>query len=276
MLRSSFVRPVIAYLIVVSAFVLARAAEVISTSDLITGLSVVIGSIPAVYLAVFQVRETQRENDRTRSAELRRNLEAEAFQTITAAVVQLTKALSDVGSIYSVAVVTLRAPEPNEHTFRELAYGYMPRVVAVYRAKSEFVFAVESYEIALLRYHHLRIFIQHRLDDIAARLQEFGSSTAAMAAGDWKSDPELERIRVASAEVAELFHTVQSYLLDYRIEVMNGLLGDLFDRKVPRRRPLLSSIKTLAEVATPQAVAAEDNRRIIDAVTGVSRDYGAA
>jgi len=144
-------------------------------------------------------------------------------------------------------------------------------VLAVYRAKSDFVFAVEAYEIALLRYHHLRIFIQHRLDDIARAISDLARSFGHLSPAADVPEAELERVRASCETLSNEFHAIQSYLLDYRIEVMNGLLGDLFDRQVPRRHPLSANFKTLTEVATPEAVAAEDQRRVIDAVTGLSR-----
>ncbi len=49
---------------------------------------------------------------------------------------------------------------------------------------------------------------------------------------------------------------------------MNSLAGPLFDRRIARRRPLKSSIKTLVELGTPEAVPAEEQHRLIEAVVG--------
>jgi hypothetical protein len=258
--------PVLAYALVVIVFIAARAIGLISTTDLVTGVSVVLAVFPGIYLAAVQIRETQAENDRIRTAELRRALEVEAFKTVTSAIVKLTESLANLGSIYGIAFVTLRSPAPSDSTLRDLK-NHMPRVLALYRAKTDFVFAVEAYEIALLPYHHLRIYIQHRLDDLIATITAFGRSIP-FDMEQSKIDPELQRIIKTASTISADFHALQSYLLDYRIEIMNGLLGDLFERVVPRRKPLMAHYKTLVEVATPKLVDAENQRRIIDAVTG--------
>ena len=40
-----------------------------------------------------------------------------------------------------------------------------------------------------------------------------------------------------------------SYLIDYRIELMNSMLGEIFDSTVPHRKPKDPNIKTLIEIA---------------------------
>jgi len=120
-------KPIFAYVAATATFVIARTRELISTSDLVTGLAVVIGALPAVYLAAVQIRESQAENDRIRAAELRRGLEVDAFKTLTCAIVRLTKQLSEIGSIYGVAVVMLRDPYPKEPTLRDLMANHTPR-----------------------------------------------------------------------------------------------------------------------------------------------------
>jgi len=266
--------PVLAYAVVVTLFIAARAIGLISTSDLVTGVSVVLAVLPGLYLAAVQIRETQAENDRLRTAELRRELEVEAFKSVTSAIVKLTQSLSSLGSIYGIAFVTLRGPTPSDATLRDLQ-NHMPRVIALHRAKADFVFAVEAYEIARLPYHHLRIFIQHRLDDLIASITAFGRSIS-FDLEQSKTTQELQRTMDSATAVSADFLALILYLHDYRIELTNGLLGDLFDRVVPRRKPLMTQYKTLTEVATPELVAAEDQRRIIEAVTGWPPHDGAA
>ncbi|MBN2180255.1 MAG: hypothetical protein JW743_12615 [Deltaproteobacteria bacterium] len=47
---------------------------------------------------------------------------------------------------------------------------------------------------------------------------------------------------------------VQCYLIDYRIELMNHILGEIFDCKVPERKPHDPKFKTLKEIAIPEEV----------------------
>jgi hypothetical protein len=54
---------------------------------------------------------------------------------------------------------------------------------------------------------------------------------------------------------------VTMYSFDYRIELMNELLGDVFEKTVPRRTPVDPQFKTLIELATCEAVKEESERR---------------
>jgi hypothetical protein len=61
--------------------------------------------------------------------------------------------------------------------------------------------------------------------------------------------------------VERLLFDIAMYLFDYRIELMNDLLGNVFEKRVPRRQPLDPNFKTLTEMATRESVQAESERR---------------
>jgi len=62
-------------------------------------------------------------------------------------------------------------------------------------------------------------------------------------------------------EISDNLFTIQCYLFDYRIVLMNSLFGDIFDTKVPFRRPKDSKYKLLTEVAIKEEVEKELKKR---------------
>ena len=247
----------------------ARYVGLIATSDLVTGLSVVIGAILAVSLAAVQIRATQFENDRARTAEVRRSVEVDAFKSVTAAVVDLTKRLADIGATFAVAGVTLGGPvPPPEILCRDLSRNYMARWFELSHARNDFIFTIESHEIVLVPYHHFRLFIQFRIDDVGLAINRLAMAMVERPIDPTSSLEDRTQIAQRCTQIGDSIQVVLSYLLDYRIEVMNGLLGDLFARRVPKRQPLVAHLKTLGEVATPSAVMAEEQQRIMNAAVG--------
>ena len=66
--------------------------------------------------------------------------------------------------------------------------------------------------------------------------------------------------RKKTEEISNIAYDIQCFLHDYRIELMNTFLVDIFDKKVPERQPL-PPYKTLKQVATKEFVKKELNKR---------------
>jgi hypothetical protein len=129
---------------------------------------------------------------------------------------------------------------------------------------SRFAFVIETYQLALSDIHHLYLYIRFRVHDVA---QQLGVVPINLPENVALTDAAgREAFRSKCAEIGERLNDITLYIGDFRIEVMNSLVGPLFDRRVPRRRPAKASVKTLVELATPEAVAEENQRRIIEAV----------
>ena len=54
---------------------------------------------------------------------------------------------------------------------------------------------------------------------------------------------------------------IGSLLFDYRIELMNNFMEDVFDKRVPDRKPLDPNIKILGELAIKNEVEEECRKR---------------
>ena len=62
-------------------------------------------------------------------------------------------------------------------------------------------------------------------------------------------------------EISEDLWNIESWLHDYRIELMNSMLGDIFELKVPTRKTKDPKHKTLIELATKEKVEKELKER---------------
>jgi hypothetical protein len=124
-----------------------------------------------------------------------------------------------------------------------------------------FILAIESHEVAVIEYDHLRKFIQFRVDDAQKAIERFRSFIQKIDIEHLKSGSGMDSFEKECKNVERLLFDIAMYLFDYRIELMNDLLGNVFEKRVPRRQPLDPNFKTLTEMATRESVQAESERR---------------
>lgn len=236
----------------------------LSTAEAARDLVLILGWVVTVLVATHQQRAVREENDRSKREELKRSLQVEAFRQISDAAIKFSSEVSEVSSKYAVAAFSLAQPLSPESIIRGVFVRLMTDRIELYRAMSRFAFVIETYQVALSDLHHLYLFIRFRLDDAAQQLVAMAANLPQADALTDGSSADL--VRRWCEEIAQALSNVTLYIGDFRVEVMNALVGPLFERRVPRRHPAKSSIKTLVELATPQSVEAENQRRIIEAV----------
>lgn len=254
------------YAAIMAALLLSKA---ITVADVWRNVAVAIGWLLTITLAMTQLNVTKSENERQKRHDRRAGVEIEAFKQIASASVDLTKALSAVGSPFGVGAVTFKSPPiiPDGQSHIRLWQSARTAQVELYRAWSQFVFSIEAYQIALLPFEHLRIYIGFRVQDAAAEIQRVSDVIPY-----WQPaiDDEM-RTQIASScdRIWRDVWDIQTYVGDYRVEVMNQLTGSLFDKQVPRRKPLHPAKKNLVELASRESVEREDQRRVQEAILAV-------
>ncbi len=242
---------------------------VIPVSEVLRDMAVAVGWLLAVTLATTQLAASRRENDRTKRADRRASVEVEAFKQVSAASADLTKALSGVLAPFAVAAVTLKSPPllPNDQTSQRLRVESQQAQVELHRAWAQFVFTIEAYQIALLPFEHLRKFIGFRVYDSADAIGRFAHTIPFSG-----NEVGVEARSTIASQAQTLWQQVweiMSFVGDYRVEVMNALTGQLFERPVPRRQPLHPAARTLVEHATKELVAREEEERVREAILAV-------
>lgn len=138
---------------------------------------------------------------------------------------------------------------------------------SIYKGVAEYVLSIEANEISVTRFDHLRKYIQFKVDDVADSIMNFQYYLVHAKMSELKTTKKLEFDRWCE-KIAEELHTIGSYLFDYRIELMNYFLGDIFVFKVPRRKPKDPKYKILTEVAIKERVEKEAKRREKKALEG--------
>jgi len=113
---------------------------------------------------------------------------------------------------------------------------------------SNFVIAIEANEIAVIEFDCLRKYIQRKTNDV---------SEVIRVSRDVLNDVTLNPLKLSldngwikqCDDINEKLMDIIGYLFDYRIELMNSFLSDIFENEVPRRKPSDPQCKTLLEVA---------------------------
>ena len=126
---------------------------------------------------------------------------------------------------------------------------------------TRFLKAIESNEIAVIQFDHLRKYIQFQIDDVNDKIDNFEQYFNKTEKEKLVSEEGYSEFKENCDEIVEYFINIQSYLFDYRIELMNSLLVDIFDIKVPMRKPRDPKYKLLTEVAIKEKVEKEARER---------------
>ncbi len=240
----------------------------LNTGELARDIAIILGWIVTVLVATHQQTAAQRENDRLKRDDLRRSLQVEAFRHVSDAAIRFSGEVSEISSTYSVTAFTLSRPAilPLESVIRAVYSDTNKHFVGLQQSMSRFAFVVETYQLTVSDLHHLYLYICFRIDDVTQRISSLPiqvPETHALTNADARINFQRE-----CANIGESLNNIRLFIGDLRVELMNSLVGPLFDRRAPRRQPLKPSIKTLVELATPEAVAAEQQQRLIDAVVG--------
>jgi len=230
----------------------------------IENISNSIGWLVALVLAVLHIRATQRDSQIGRREEVKRSLEVEAFRNVTEAVTQFSSTITDITTPYRTLPIALEY-YPRDlaiSTFNEFRNVKLPQQnISLSNGVSVFVVTIESIEIAIIQFDHLRKFIQFRVDDAQEAISKFQEYARSLDVETLFSKEGLHRLKEECEVVEQALLKITMYLFDYRIELMNCLLADVFEQRVPHRKPLDPDIKILTELATRENVREEEERR---------------
>jgi len=234
-------------------------------TDLLNSLTTFVGWILALIIGFVHLHKTRGDSILALKEETRKSLQIDAFRDINSAVSEFSGILGEIYSGYAFLPGKLDLHVKNPQLFRfdknEIMQKLHDVTLKIWNGSGNLYLSIESNEMAVLEYDHLRKYIHFVVEDLDKLAQSFIAKWG-MVRIEAFSDPELRATFAAeSLHVSEKAMDLQSYLFDYRIELMNGMLGDIFDRKVPNRLPLDKKHKTLSELAIRSNVLAEYKSR---------------
>lgn len=260
--------PLLCYLLFV---VVLRVLSLLSIQNLVYSATIFIGWIVALLIVWLQLRKTREDNEILKREEIKKSLEISAFKEINKALTSFSEILSTISYRYRMLPSDLKhhieSPDIFKFNKLEMELEINKHRASIYKGVAEYVQSIEANEISVIRFDHLSKYIQFKVDDVADSIMNFQYYLLHAKMSELKTTKKLEFDRWCE-KIAEELHTIGSYLFDYRIELMNYFLGDIFVFKVPPRKPKDPKYKILTEVAIKEEVEKEAKRREKKALEG--------
>lgn len=238
---------------------------VIKTESLINNITSFVGWLVALGIALIHLHKNRLDNLILNKRETKQRLEIQAFREINDAISKFSNTMGSVSVGYWTWPGKLRLHIKNPSVFsfdkNELDLKISEQIIKMGYAEANFVIAIEAKEIIIIKFDHLRMFIHLRVEDIEESIERFRSYLFDVDEKYLTTSEGCTYFQKRCEEINEQFVEINGYLYDYRIELMNSLLGDIFDVKVPVRSPKDSRYKILTEIAEKEDVEREVEER---------------
>lgn len=242
-----------------------KRADILQASDVISNITIFVGWIVALLAAGIYLNKTRKDNQKLKKEEIRRSLEIDAFREINRTVTNFASVLVEVSNKYLWWPYELKMhrENPRYHKFdkAKIELETHQQRIGLLRGLKDFILAIEANEIAVIQFDHLRKYIQFKVDDANEFIMEYSHYLIVTKREVLLTKPGYLDFRERCKKMNEEFVNICSYLFDYRIELMNSILGETFNSQVPIRKPRDPKYRTLAEVAIKEEVEKEAERR---------------
>jgi len=226
----------------------------------------IVGWLIALLIAINYLQKNRRDNQIAKKKEFKKSLEIDAFREINRSVTTFSHKISDISAffrtLYSINLFLYKSnPTIDKFNKMEIILELRKKHENLIQGVMIFILAIESNEIAVIQFDHLRKYIQFQINDVNDKIDNFEKYFNKTEKGKLVSEEGYSEFKENCDEIIEKFDNIQSYLFDYRIELMNSLLSDTFDTKVPMRKSNDPKYKLLTEVATKEEVEKELKKR---------------
>lgn len=238
----------------------------LSENDFINNITIFVGWIVALLIAWIYLQKTRKDNQIAKKDEIRKSLEIDAFREINEAVTTFSSIITSVSTAYLFTwPYKLKSHMQNPRMFEfnktEIDLEINQQIVNLLGGSADFILAIEANEIAVIQFDHLRKYIQFKIDDVNKLIRDFQKNLASMGIEDLRTEKNYSEFKRKCKDLHDELGVLQSYLFDYRIELMNSMLGEIFDSHVLVRRPRDPKYKILTEVAIKEEVEKEAKAR---------------
>lgn len=236
--------------------------------NIVDNLTITIGWLLAFILAVMNLQKTREDNIKALKDETRKKMEIDAFREINKMTTEFSSKITSFTSFvrFLPAKLELYIKNPGVFNFDKNsinleAIKFKPEL---HEGLSKYILTIEANEIVVIEYDHLRKYIQIEFDEAMKTFDDFDKFLLSLDQNNLITREGRTEFENNCDKVFLKFEEINSFLFDYRIELMNCLLGELFKTEVPRRMPLDPQYKILTEVATPEKVKELEDKRIKD------------
>jgi len=234
----------------------------LSENDFINNIAIFVGWIVALLIAWIHLQKTRKDNQIVKKEEIRKSLEIDAFREINKAVTAFSSVITNISTAYLFTwPYKLKSHIHNPQMFKfskiEIDLEINQQIINLLEGSTGFILAIEANEIAVIQFDHLRKYIQFKVDDANESIRDFQEYLAGTPKEDLQTEKNYYELKRKCKEIHDELGNIQSYLFDYRIELMNSMLGDIFNSQVPIRKPKDPKYKILTEIAIKEEVEKE-------------------
>lgn len=234
-------------------------AEHITRSEFIGILINLSGWVVALLIAWIHIRKNREDNLIIQEKEIKKRFEIESFKEINKVMVENEEGLTDISTYY---VFTWKQKIKNSITDLNnneiiltnniLTYIHLEarkqntRLIELWK---NFIVSIETYEIALIQFNKLKEVLNNKFKEIIFITNDFEKYILNLARKQsLNKETDLAELDQKMLEINNKIMDIACYLRDYRIELMNSILGDIFHSEVPKRKAKEPN-KTLTQIA---------------------------
>jgi hypothetical protein len=243
----------------ISAYSLLVKKELITEEAFYSNLLGFAGWIIALLIAWIHIRKNREDNLIVQEKEIKKRFEIESFKEINKVMVENEEGLTDISTYYIFTwkhkirnnIKDLNGNEiiltNNILTNIHLeAREQNTRLIELWK---NFIVSIETYEIALIQFNKLREVLNNKFKEILFITNDFEKYILNLARKQsLNKETDLAELDKKMLEINNKIMDIACYLRDYRIELMNSMLGDIFHSEVPKRKAKEPN-KTLTQIA---------------------------
>lgn len=242
----------------------------IDESTLVSGLALLVGWLLTLLIAWLHLQKSLEDNREAARLENQRQLKRVAVSEVLEATHHYSIKVGSIATYVGNLVNRLKCypPQLMQNEAKKAAIQDLPLAPSdLLEAHSNWGAVIEANQLTLLDLDHYRLHIQHEALDRFNDLLNLSSVgyTALLALP--QETEALTDFAEKAKEVSLRVTYLQAYLYDYRIILLNTMLGDVFDSRVPCRKPLDPEFRRLDDVSQEE-VELEAARREAKAMSG--------
>jgi hypothetical protein len=234
-------------------------------SDFIDNLVIFFGWIIILVIALIQLKENREDNQIAQKEEIRRSLEIDAFKETNKARYELSNSIGSMHVLFlllpSDLLLCFKNPKANKFDKNNITLKIRLQIDNLLKSLENFIVTIENNEIALIGYHHYRLFLTFRIKDIIKKIDGFQSYFGHLTIDNLSVEEDFLYFKEYCNNISGNLLNINVWLHDYRIELMNSILKDVFEKKVPNRKARDPKYKTLMELAIKEKVEKESIKR---------------
>jgi len=228
--------------------------EDVGLGILIQSILIIVGWLIAFIIMNRQVKKSYKFNLNAQINLFKQQSKYEAYKSITDSATKFGNSLTDLfGFLSSMKTKLVTLNEYEKHEFQPFKWDTVPNELLDVNEKSSesflnLVFTYENHEIFLMEFKKILDEIKKMyFEEVNEKLNNLYyiwltscSMLTSIPLQEHRKDSE-DKINF----IIDKIFTVQIYLYDLRIELQNEIFGDIFNKKLLRRKPSSSGIKPL-------------------------------